>query len=93
MRIINETRTHELIAAGDARVVGLEQVRGIDVRSPFGGLLFERHTPHAVLVTNRGAEEEIPIENEGIFTRLAPYALAPAAALALRQIIRWKGRR
>ena len=50
-------------------------------------------SPHAVLVTNRGAEEEIPIENEGIFTRLAPYALAPAAALALRQIIRWKGRR
>lgn len=85
MRLINEIRRTALAASGDQPVVGLERVRGIDLRFAGRGLVVESREPFAVLVGGEGVERRLPIAPAGGAPAL-PMALVPIAVFALARL-------
>lgn len=73
-------------------MTGRVQVRGVDLLSGARGMVFERHTPDALLVRDAAGEREFPIaDNRG--RGLLPYLVAPAAALIIGRAMRRNRRR
>ena len=92
MRIINETRLIPLTSRRGQMMTGRVQVRGVDLLSGARGLVWERHTPDALLVRDAAGEREFAIaDNRG--RGLLPYLVAPAAALIIGRVMRRKWRR
>ena len=79
--------------ASDARrtVEGRVRVEGLDARAGERGVLIERHRPISIVVREAGQERELAIrEPAGRVPRWA-LAVAPAAALFVRAMMRSKG--
>jgi hypothetical protein len=96
VRIINETRLIPLTSRRGQMITGRVQVRGVDLLSGARGIVWQRHTPDALLVRDAAGDREFAIEdNRG--RGLLPFLVAPAAALIigrmLRRSTRRKGRR
>jgi hypothetical protein len=91
VRIINETRLIPLGARRGQIMTGRVQVRGVDLLSGAQGMVWERHTPDALLVRDAAGEREFAIaDNRG--RGLLPFLVAPAAALIIGRMMR-RGRR
>ena len=92
MRIVNETRLIPLASRRGQLITGRVQVRGVDLLSGARGIVWERHTPDALLVRDAAGEREFAIaDNRG--RGLLPYVVAPAAALIIGRMIRRSRRR